>query len=393
MDYQVTGVDRDGQPFTRTVSADTIQAAGDAVRAPGVQVSEVREIPAAPPAASPPAVGPRLRAAELVFFSNHLAAAARLGLPLPAALRALALESARPAFCCKVESLAARVEQGQTLSEALTAEPAGFPAWYAHAVRAGERSGTLAPVLRLAGDHLHLLHALRRKTRELLVYPLVLVVALVLILSGYAVVGQGLAESIAMLDGKLPLTTTILLRLGVLAFPVLLGGVALVLMLLPLARWLMGRRWDRMLLRLPVVGLLVRSAIAARFCHLLPLLLDAGLPMPEALRLSAPALGNRLAEEAVVELADSVSAGGSLSTASRGSTILPATLIWMLGAGESRGELPATLREAAGLFETGLHHRLTVLETVFGPVVVVFVGVIVLSAATAVMLAPLMRLL
>ncbi len=445
MDFHVIGLDRDGRPFDRSLIGESAEAVAASLRAEGCQVSEVR--PSPPPALLPapdptmpsglhgsdpaPAVvlpasdlaqpaglpgsgpappsGPSTPAAppraprgriglpELVFFCTHLAGVARIGLPLPGALRSLAVETSRKPFRTRVEALAASVESGTSLSAALDADPHGFPLFLRRAVAAGERSGSLGPALLMIAQHLRLTAEIRRKMTEVLVYPVTLVIVLVVILAFHQSISDQIGPMYKDMGVQLPAATQLLLAAGehagwiaFLLAAVVATGVSLGKMAIGGAR--LGPWLDRLFLRLPVYGVLLRTALVARFCHLTSLLLRAEVPAPEALRLVAEALGNRPVGESVIEVARIVEEGGRVTDGARGSGFLPATLVWMLAAGESRGELPATLAEAADLYETTFRHQIAVLENVVGPVIVVLTGVVVLSIMLTVVILPLLRL-
>lgn len=447
MDYRVVGLDRDGQPFDRRVSADTAQAAADAVRAEGGQVSEVTAAPApvasevlpAPASVTPgipapglpapgipapglpapatplplattpvvpapavpapivPARG-RLTHTELVFFSTHVAGAARLGLPLPGALRSLAAEASRPAFRSRIEEIARRVESGQALAVALESDRASFPPFYVRALEAGERAGSLSPVLVLLADHLRLVLELRRKMIEVLAYPVFLVLTLAVIISFYQGIAAELLGSYSSMGVQLPVLSSYVLNIAEHARPTLLVVFGVPLCLFVAARVLflrdsVRRAWERAALRVPVYGHLLRSAITARFCHMAHLMLAAGVPAPQGLRLVADALGNDAAAQSVADIARTMEEGGSATDGVRGSRFLPATLVWLVGAGESRGELAETLREAAGLYETAFRHQVALLENVLGPVFVVLTGILVVSTMAALVVLPMVNVL
>jgi type II secretory pathway component PulF len=357
--YEVRATDAAG----RDASAREVPAgAGGSVarlvaefRARGLQVSALARTAGARRLFEPRAVSGE----EFALFNAELGAACRRGVPLPGALRALSRGLGRRKFQGAIEECARSLEAGQDLATALRRRPEVFPPGYVALVEAGLQSGNLAGTLLLFSGEARLGARVRHQLLAGLVYPLAILFLASGALSFFAAYllpeVQGFVSELHMM-GERALSFALVQALR----PVLLAAPALLLLLLgglALAGKLLmstahgARRLGALQLGLPFFGRFFRAVALARLSRTLANALAARVPVPEALGLAGLATANAALQEAAEAAAALVREGQPLSAALAKQRRLPATLAWMLGLAEQRGEVVPTLEEYARLEE------------------------------------------
>jgi len=337
-------------------------------------------------------------AEEFTVFNSELAAAARRGVALPGALRAISKDLGRRRVREAVEQVAAELEQGRDLAEALARRPEAFPPAYVALVRAGLASGNLAGTLLVFAEESRLTGRVRHNTRSALVYPLAILfgASVLMCLVGWtlmpmveALVGGEVYDVLEPWDSGLSLITRILLlisplmRVAPLILLALLGGA--------LAAWkFIARQADGavflgwLALRAPLVGRFLRAVVMARFCRMLAGSLRSRLSVPEAVELAGLSTGNAAAQGVAARAAAAIREGqplsGALGAAGR---FFPTTLVWMLSLGEGRGEVSEALEEHAKLQEENAERLGRVIPAVaVTAVTVLSAGILFLSVVT-----------
>jgi len=331
---------------------------------------------------------------EFAVFNAELAAVCRRGVPLPGALRALSRALTGRVMREAVEAVAREVEAGKDLADALSARPDCFPPGYVVLVEAGLATGDLPGTLLLFSNEARLNARVRRNVTSALLYPLIvlLLASSLLALIGWSVVPEvrkiyagSFREPGARRTSRhrtIPLATRLIFRAAPFlrfAPPILLG-----LMAAAAAAWLvMGlgapgeRRMGLLQLNLPFAGRFFRAVAMTRFSRTLAQALAANVPVPEAVGLAGLAAGNAAVRAAAEEAVRAVREGQQISRVLEATSgIFPATLVWMLSVGESRGEAAEALREYARLQEESAERLGALLPTLF------VTAVTILTAAT-----------
>ncbi len=336
--------------------------------------------------------GSRMSRAEFSTFVRELATALSAGLPLVQALQTMQRGARKGGQRRMLAHLIDRVEHGRSLAEAAREWGRPFDDLTISLIVAGEASGRLDEVLRHAAGLLEQDVRLRRAVASATLYPLILAVlisAAVVVLVTFIV--PSILEPLRGQLVELPWPTRVVQ--GV-AFAVghfwwlivaALGGVVL------LARWMLRAPQirlaiDRALLRLPLLGRLVRELATARFARTLGTLTGAGIPALGALRITKGTLGNKAMERIVEDICEQVSAGRTIAEPMEASGLFPAMLVQIVHLGERSGRLDETLAQAAGAFEERTQATLKLLLTALPPALVVMLAGVVGFVVLAILL-------
>ena len=327
--------------------------------------------------------GRRVRPEEFALFNQEFTALLRAGLTVPDALALASNRGDSPALGKVLARVHDDVREGVALSQACARHSEVFDGLYLAALRTGEKTGDFAAVLKRYQEHLRHRVALRKKVSQALAYPLFLLIALAVILVVlFTFVMPSFISMYADVGAALPMPTRVLLGV-VEQLPLVLpaaAGVAL-LAVWGWRTWLLtddGRRQrDRLRERLPYIGELARTAIAAQLARALSTLLAGGTPLVEALRTAAGSLGNRLYLDRLEQATQRVTEGASLAQAVRETALLPAMAARMIEVGEASGGLDAMLAEVAQFYEELLDTRLSRVMTLIEPLLMLLMGVLV----------------
>ncbi len=330
----------------------------------------------------------KLNARTLALTTRQLATLISVA-PIEEALRTIALQADRPAVRRVLEGVHGGVMEGRRLSDAMALQGQAFPPLYRAMVSAGEASGALEPILERLADGLERDQAVRGKVVTALVYPAVLaVVALGVIGALMTFVVPKVVDQFDSMNQTLPLLTRLVIGVsdlmrdwGWLAGLVLrragLAGAGAV------RKPAIRLRADAALLRLPLVGRLIRDLHGARMARTLSTMIAAGLPVLEGLTITARTVSNRALRAATETMADAVREGGGLSAAMRRAGVFPPILVNMTASGESSGRLEPMLERAADYlereFSTFTPVMLSLLEPAISGVMGGVVALIVLS--------------
>jgi type II secretory pathway component PulF len=321
-----------------------------------------------------------LKHRDLVRFTRDMASLLKAGLPLSTALNTLRERDAHPVWKGIIGGLRARLEDGQTFSQSLAAFPDLFTPVYTNLVHAGEEGGNLVEVLNRLAALGEQREELRSRARMAMVYPAVLLslgVIVVFVMMAFVV-----PEFTSVFDETgqaLPLPTILLIaissflgRFWWLVIPVAVGLGAMAL------KWAQSPAGERMLgnliLRMPLAGPLLQRIQLGFFARTLGTLLECGVPIVAALRITADTLGNNRYREAVAGLAAIVRDGEVLSRAIEGNPLFTSSLPSILAVGEHGGTLPETLGHAADEFDRDADRQVKVVMTLIEPLMIVLLG-------------------
>ncbi|MCY1531494.1 Type II secretion system protein F [compost metagenome] len=286
----------------------------------------------------------------------------------------------------------ARVLEGHSLASSLREFPSAFPELYRATVAAGEHAGHLGPVLEQLADYTEQRQQSRQKIQLALLYPVILMfasLAIVTFLLGFVV--PDVVKVFIDSGQTLPLLTRGLIALSDL---VKHWGWLMLLVLIAAfvaARWALRDpairlRWHGLVLRIPLVGRLVRATDTARFASTLAILTRSGVPLVEALGIGAEVIANRVIRGHVVLAAQKVREGGSLTRAIEASGQFPPMMLHMIASGERSGELDQMLARTARNQENDLAAQIALLVGLFEPFMLVVMGAVVLMIVLAILL-------
>jgi len=340
------------------------------------------------------AIGPRrgISGADLALFSRQLATLVQSGMPVEEALRAIARYSEKARLQKLVLAVRARVVEGHSLAAGFAEFPRTFPEIYVATVRAGEQSGRLGGVLERLADYTEERQDTRGSVTAALAYPIILTVAaLAIVIALLAYVVPQVVGVFDTLDAELPLLTQGLLALsgflrdwGPLTLLILIGAVIGFRLALRNARF--RYRFHALMLRVPVIGGLLRDADTGRFARTLSILASSGVPVLEALSIASTVIGNRPLRHAVERAAAQVREGAALSRSLETSGRFPPMFLHLIAIGEESGQLDSMLHRAADYQERATKTTISLLVNIFEPVLILVMGVVVLLIVLAILL-------
>ncbi|MFV0454421.1 MAG: GspF family T2SS innner membrane protein variant XcpS [Pseudomonas sp.] len=336
--------------------------------------------------------GRGLSARDLALVTRQLATLVQAALPIEEALRAAAAQSGSQKIKSMLLAVRGRVMEGHSLAASLREYPSAFPELYRATVAAGEHAGHLGLVLDQLADYTDQRQQSRQKIQLALLYPVILLVAslaIVVLLLGYVV--PDVVKVFVNTGQELPALTTGLIAVSEVVqrwgWLIMLGIVALAIgMRQALRDPSIKLRWHSFILRLPLVGRLVRATNTARFASTLAILTRSGVPLVDALGIAAAVIGNLRIRERVVEAAQRVREGGSLTRALEATGEFPPMMLHMIAAGEKSGELDQMLARTAHNQENDLAAQISLLVGLFEPFMLVFMGAVVLVIVLAILL-------
>ena len=333
-----------------------------------------------------------ISSSDLAMLTRQLATLSKAGLPLEEALLAVSQQTEKPRVAGIVSGVRARVLEGRSLADGLAAFPQAFPEIYRSTVAAGEQSGKLDNVLDRLADYTENRQALQSRVRNALVYPILLTVVCVVIVS--LLLGYVVPEVVNVFrTGKqvLPLLTRVLIGLsdGFRRWWWLLF-LGLFAISWGFRRWLANplnrRRYHLLLLRLPIIGRVVRGVNAARFARTLSILTASAVPVLDALRIAGEVVANLPMRDAVADAAVKVREGAPIARSLGASKLYPPMLIHLVASGETSGELETMLERAANNQERDMDGIVNTAVNILGPAMILVMGGFVLLIVLALLL-------
>lgn len=326
---------------------------------------------------------------ELMHFSRQMAAFMKAGIPVLEALEVLSEEVGSKQFQRILAEMGEALRAGETFASAAEAHPEAFPPYYRGILRSAELTGNLDTVLDQLADYIDRDTEARRKITSALIYPgIVLALSIVAVVVITAFVLPRFKQFFSSLHAKLPLPTRALIAVA--DFCVrdwfVFAGLAALLIILALYTTSTERgraARDVVVLRIPVLGDLIRTAILERFCRILCSMVQAGVPLPEALQVTGNATTNAVFQEGLASARDEMLRGEGLAGPLAHTDLFPAAARRMFLVGESTGTLDAQLDTAAQYFDRELDYKLKHFTALFEPAIILFVGVIVGFVAIA----------
>lgn len=388
--FQYQALDAAGRTVSGVVQADTARQARMQLRAQGLLPSVVDQVHARERARQVWARG--ISSAELSLVTRQMATLLDSGLTMEQSLNALIEEAAEPKTREVLTGVKTEVTAGLSLAGALGAYEKSFPDFYRALVHGGEESGALPTVLQHLADYLDAHQALKQKTSLALLYPVLVTVVAIMIVTGLLVyVVPQVVGVFQQSRQSLPLLTRGLIGLSDFlraTWPYLVAIIvgAAVAARMALRHDATRHRWHALLLRMPWLGPLIRGTNTSRFASTLAILVGGGVPLLSALASAARVMTNMVLREAVERSIERVREGTSLARALGEARAFPPLLIHMVASGEVSGKLEQMLNRAALLETQALERRLTVFLTLLEPVMILVMGGIVLMIVLAILL-------
>jgi type IV pilus assembly protein PilC len=325
----------------------------------------------------------KVKPKDLAIFTRQFSVMIDAGLPLVQCLEILASQQQNQKFASALRGVCASVEGGATLANSLRLYPGMFDDLYTNMVEAGEAGGILDGILRRLSTYIEKSVKLRRAVTSAMIYPVsVLLIAGGVILLLLWKVVPIFAELFKGLGAALPLPTRVVIAMshGVVQFGwiVIAGFVTLVFLVGRYYRTEGGRMAiDRLTLQVPVLGMLMRKIAVARFTRTLGTLITSGVPMLEAMEITARTAGNAVIEQAILAVRTAVERGETIVDPLRATDVFPNMVVQMIGVGEQTGALDAMLQKVADFYEDEVDAAVRDLLTAMEPMMILFLGTVV----------------
>jgi general secretion pathway protein F len=339
-----------------------------------------------------PALQSRISAGDLALLTRQLATLVQSNLPLDEALQAAAQQSRSGRIKGMLLQVRSRVAEGHTLAYAMGEFPLVFNEMYRAMVNAGEHAGFLGPVLQQLADYTEQRQYTGQKLKMAMIYPFILVgVAVAVVVALMVFVVPELIGIFAHTRRELPLLTRGLIASSDFFRDYALWLlVALVVLAVVVRRLLRNpkrkKRWHGLLLRTPGLSRLLIALDTARFASTLSILMASGVPLLESLRIAGQVLTNLVLRQDSETVAERVQEGSSLHRALQHSGRFPPMMVHMVASGEASGELETMLERSATNQERELEMTLGTMMSLFEPLMVVFMGGMVLTIVLAILL-------
>jgi type IV pilus assembly protein PilC len=326
---------------------------------------------------------------DLMHFSRQMAVFIKAGIPILEAIDGITEEMGNKKFKEILNDVRTRLSNGETFTNACVAHPEAFPDYYVGMLRTAELSGTLDSVLDELADYIERDLDARRKVTSALIYPAVIfVVGVIVIVVLVTYVLPRFRTFFKSLDAKLPLPTRMLLSVSDFFTNYWYIPLAIIAVFVLFGMWLQatepGRTVrDRMLLRAPALGDLVHHIILERFCRIMSSMMSAGVPLPEALSVTSDATGNVIFRRGIESAREAMVRGEGLAGPLAATGLFPASARQMMRVGEDTGTLDAQLATASDYFGRELEYKIKKFTSLFEPLVIVVMGVLVGFVAIA----------
>lgn len=338
----------------------------------------------------------RLSSKELALFTRQLATLAEVA-PLEEALRTLTRQSEAESARVVIGDVHAGLLEGRRLADAMGRQPGSFPPLYRAMVAAGETTGSLTTILARLADLLERQAEVRGKLIAALAYPIVLAVVAIGVVAALMIfVVPRVVEQFTDTGQQLPFLTRAVIAIS--GFAANWWWLIALLLAAAAFGWVTAMRRpafkaavDARLLRLPLLGRLLRDLYAARFARTLATMVSSRLPLVEGLKLTVPTIRNAALAGATATIVDQVRAGGGLSAALRDAGVFPPLLVYMTASGESAGRLEVMLERAADYLEREFDRFTAASMALLEPVIIVVMGSCVALIILAILL-PILQL-
>jgi len=383
--FAFTGRTRGGQPISGERIADTADAATMALRREQIMVTRITPAKAKsePKKAKAGVLSKKVKSKNLAIFTRQFSVMIDAGLPLVQCLDILGTQEEDRHFAAVILATRSDVESGASLADAMKRHPKTFDPLYTNMIAAGEAGGILDTILKRLATYIEKAVKLKGQVQSAMIYPVAVlviaagVVAVILwkVIPTFAALFQGLGAD-------LPLPTRVVIALSnnfVRFFPILLfslGAIAFVF-----RRYYStynGRRVvDRAMLKMPILGSILRKIAVARFCRTLSTLISSGVPILDGLEITARTAGNAVVEDAIMVTRKSIERGETVSAPLKETGVFPAMVTQMIGVGEATGALDTMLAKIADFYEEEVDTAVAGLLTLLEPVMISVLGIIV----------------
>jgi type IV pilus assembly protein PilC len=328
-------------------------------------------------------VGRKVPPKILAIFTRQFSVMIDAGLPLVQCLEILALQQEHKNFSKILLQVRQDVEAGSTLADAMRRHPKAFDNLYVNMIAAGEAGGILDTILQRLSVYIEKAVKLRQQVKAALIYPVaVIVIAAIVVAVILLKVIPTFAALFTSLGAELPFPTRVVIAssnfLARYFIFFVIGIAAFVFFFRRYYQTYRGRRVvDGLMLKLPIIGMILRKISVARFCRTLATLTSSGVPILESLDITARTSGNAIVEDAILEVRKSVEGGKTIVEPLKDSNVFPNMVVQMIGVGEQTGALDSMLNKIADFYEDEVDAAVAGLVKLLEPVMIFILGVII----------------
>jgi len=379
--FAYSGRRRNGEIVSGERVSDTMENAVADLRKEQILVTRVRPVETkVKPAAKAGKRGRKVNAKNLAIFTRQFSVMIDAGLPLVQCLEILGNQEQDKHFASTILQTRGDVESGASLADAMRKHPGAFDSLFTNMVAAGEAGGILDAILKRLSVYIEKNVKLKGQVKAAMIYPIaVITIAVGIIALILWKVIPTFATLFAGLNAELPLPTRIVIWLSnavVQFMPFIIGAVMLSSYLLK--RYYAteaGRRVvDRLALRAPVIGGILRKIAVARFCRTLSTLISSGVPILDGLGITAKTAGNAVIEDAIMTTRASIERGETIAQPLKDTGVFPAMVSQMIGVGEATGALDTMLAKIADFYEEEVDTAVAGLLTLMEPILIGALG-------------------
>jgi len=374
--YIWEGVDRNNRQVRGEVRAASETVVTTNLRRQGIRVAKIKR--------QTFRGGKKVSERDITFFTRQMATMLKAGVPLLQSFEIIARGHSNARFSRLMMDIKNKIETGSSMSQAFRAHPAQFDALYCNLVAAGETAGMLDGILERLATYKEKTLALKAKIKSAMFYPIsVVCVAIVVVWVIMVWVVPAFKQVFTNFGADLPAPTLIVMAISDfvvswwwLGFLVLVGAiVGFTFLFKRSAAFRYG--YDRLILRFPILGDILRKATIARWTRTLQTMFAAGVPLVESLDAVAGASGNAVYAAATKRIQTEVSTGTSLTNAMTNTGLFPSMVLQMTQIGEESGSLDNMLGKVADFFEREVDDAVTALTSLLEPIIIVFLGVVI----------------
>ncbi len=389
--YEYKGFDGQGKGAAGTMEAESPRLARLKLRQDGIFTTDLTPVEATQKSGDIFS-SDKIPLSETAIMTRQLATLLGSSVPLMEALAALIDQVEKPIHKQVWVSVRDRVREGASLADALGQHPKTFSTLYQQMVKAGEASGTLDLILLRMSQYLEAQVAIRNKIFSILAYPvLMMILSGMILLFLISFVVPKVTSIFSDMQQALPLPTILLLAISNFLRNY---GWMIILLIVFVAVWLkryiatpIGRwHYDRITIKLPLVGRLVKIMAVARFAKTLATLLEAGIPLLPALAIVQEVVGNKVVEKAIEKARENIREGEGIAEPLKKSGLFPPLLTHLIAVGEKSGELEPMLNKVSQSYENEVETTVTTMTSLLGPFMILAMGGVVLFIVLAVLL-------
>jgi type IV pilus assembly protein PilC len=381
--FAYAGRTRAGETVTGERVADTMDAVVAALRREQVLVTSINPVKDKAAGKTTARRARGVSAKSLAVFTRQFSVMIDAGLPLVQCLEILGTQEDDKNFSAVILATRGDVESGASLADAMKRHPKVFDPLFTNMIAAGEAGGILDTILKRLATYIEKNVKLKGQVKSAMIYPIaVIVIAAVVVGVILWKVIPTFAAMFAGLGAELPLPTRVVIAAsnGIVRFgPIIIVGIAAGLYgLKQYYATPNGRRTiDSIVLKLPILGLLMRKIAVARFCRTLSTLLASGVSILEALDITARTAGNAIVEDAIQTTRKSIERGETIAQPLKDTAVFPSMVVQMIGVGEATGALDTMLGKIADFYEEEVDVAVAGLLTLMEPLMIAFLGGIV----------------